>query len=200
MPIDIVKETYLKRSRIPLRYQKDISLIPEKIDLEVFKTLSSVEKDIKSFVKEGKNLFLFSKNVGNGKTSWAIKIGKAYIDYASDYAIQCPVLFINIPSFLFKKKASITDPSLRDEVASIENNILNARLVIWDDIAIKDLSEYDRDQLYVWIDTRTANYKSNIYTSNIDINELESIVGARIYDRVVNYSTTLNIKGHSRRN
>lgn len=199
MPIDIIRETYFKRSRIPSRYSQDTPLIPEKVDLDSFKSLANIEHNVKDFVKNGSNLFIFSSNVGNGKTSWATKIGKAYIDYASDYAMQCPVLFVNIPSFLFKKKSAMTDASLRDEVVAIEGSILNARLVIWDDIAIKDLSEYDKEQLYVWIDTRTSNCKSNIYTSNIGILDLESIIGARLYDRIVSYSTQICLKGHSRR-
>lgn len=199
MPIDIIKETYLKRSKIPTRYIQDTPLIPEKVDLESFKALSNIEHGVKDFVKDGSNLFIFSSNVGNGKTSWATKIGKAYINYASDYAVQCPVLFVNIPSFLFKKKASITDASLRDEVAVIEGSIPIARLVIWDDIAIKDLSEYDKEQLYVWVDNRTSNCKSNIYTSNIGLQDLESIIGARLYDRIVSYSTKICLNGHSRR-
>lgn len=197
--IDIVRDTYLNRSKIPKRYLGEISLTPEKIDLQAFRELSSIEHSVKEFVHDGNNLFIFSSNVGNGKTSWAIKIGKAYINYASDYAITCPVLFINVAAFLAKKKAAISDPSLKDELSIIEKNILSARLVIWDDIAVKGLSDYDKEQLYVWIETRTSENKSNIYTSNIIPDDLENILGARLFDRILNYSTKIEFKGQSRR-
>ena len=38
-------------------------------DLEEFKQLAEIEKDIVNFVQSGKNLYIYSTNCGNGKTS-----------------------------------------------------------------------------------------------------------------------------------
>lgn len=198
----MLKDLYLKNSQIPVRYYNDISLVPCNEDLETFKELNDIRNNIKSFVDEGKNLLIYSNNVGNGKTTWSIKLLKAYIDSVQNISFnnRCPALFININKFLNEKKLAFNDKDLQQRVTETEKNILSAKLVVFDDIGVKALSDYDKMNVYYWIDERTNNMKSCIYTTNLSLRRLEGYFDdARIYNRVEGYSIVKEIKDGSNR-
>ena len=58
-----------------------------------------------NFVKNGENLYIFSKNFENGKAIWAIKLMQNYFNqiWAGNGFTQRG-LFIHVPSFLTKFK------------------------------------------------------------------------------------------------
>lgn len=192
----MLRDTYIKNSLIPKRYISEIKLVPAKIDEDTFIFLSNYKKDIVKNVGEGNNLLIYSTKVGNGKTTFATKILKEYIDQVSKYTFRnnCPGLFINVTSFLNEKKLSITDKSLQEYVRTVENNILNSNLVVFDDIGVKNQSDYDLGALYYWIDYRTSNLKSCIYTSNVTPDQLRNVLDERLYSRIVKYSIIKEIK------
>lgn len=190
----------IRESGMPLRNIESTSLIPEKIDVESFKKLALIKDNIVKFVDEGFNLLIYSDNPGNGKTTWASKLGIAYINYIATYATEKPFLYLNLPLFFSEKKANIQDKSLTAEVDRKEALIRKAKLVIFDDIGVRDLSEFEKQLLYTWIEHRTAEKKSCIYTSNINPTNFSAIFGPRIADRIIGYSTLIEIKGQSRRN
>lgn len=199
--MDIIKEEvrkrknkYVNNSLLPKRYcKKDIPLYPCEADEKVFEELAEIKDNIKEFVSSGKNLYICSRNAGNGKTSWAAKLLMAYIDTFNDYTFyeeKCPALFINVSKVLQERKMSIENKgaNILDRVQFIDSNILSADLVIFDDIGDKSLSDYDMDLLYYWIDSRTADLKSSIYTSNCVPEDLQKVVTEKIFSRIVGYS------------
>jgi DNA replication protein DnaC len=140
-------------------------------DLEQFKQLAAIEQDIDKFVAEGKNLYLHSANCGNGKSSWSLRLAEAYFNKIwARTDIRCRVLFISVPRFLLALKDNITTKSTYVEY--IKENVLEADLVIWDDIAAKMGSEFELTHLLNIIDNRLALGKSNIYTSNLNRQQL----------------------------
>lgn len=192
----MLKDVYINNSNIPKRYLQDISLRPVKEDVETFKELQDIKNNIVDFVNQGKNLFIYSSSVGNGKTTWSTKLLKEYIEQVSSimYKNNCPALFINVSNFLNKKKLAITNRELVPEVQDLEQKILSAKLVVFDDLGVKDVSSYELNSLYYWIDERTSNLRSCIYTSNLSPQALSMILDSRIYSRVVNYSEVKEIK------
>lgn len=197
-----LKELYIKNSRLPKRYieeAKTANLQPTtESDYEAFCYLKKVKENIVSFVRLHHNLLITSEHVGNGKTTWAAKIILHYIDaYAQEYSFKnnTPVLFINIPNFLMKKKMAISDKTVAEEIAEIEKAILTAKIVVFDDIATKVASDYDREVLYSYINYRTDNLMTNIYTSNIFVYNLSEELGERIADRVIGYSKCVELTG-----
>lgn len=197
-----LKELYIKNSRLPKRYieeAKTANLQPTtESDYESFCYLKKVKENIVSFVRLHHNLLITSEHVGNGKTTWAAKIILHYIDaYAQEYSFKnnTPVLFINIPNFLMKKKMAISDKTVAEEIAEIEKAILTAKIVVFDDIATKVASDYDREILYSYINYRTDNLLTNIYTSNIFVYNLSEELGERIADRVIGYSKCVELTG-----
>ena len=47
-----------------------IDLYPDKEDYAAFSRLKEIKNNINDFVKNGKNILIYSKNTGNGKTEW----------------------------------------------------------------------------------------------------------------------------------
>lgn len=197
----MLRDTYLSNSQIPKRYLEDIQLIPSIADEDVFLELKDIKDNIKQFVDKGNNLLIYSSNVGNGKTTLSTKMIKEYINSVSNIKFKnnCPALFINVTNFLNEKKLAITDSSLQSKVYDTEQKILSANLVVFDDIGVKNISDYDLGALYYWIDYRTNNLKSCIYTSNLQPSSLKKVLDDRLYSRIVNYSVLKEIKdGDSR--
>lgn len=197
----MIRESYLKNSLIPKRYVNDIPLRPSKEDEKTFEELNNIKNNSVEFAKSGKNLLICSNNVGCGKTTWATKILLNFLEKTSshNFSNQCPGLYINVSNFLNEKKLAITDKDLALKVADIEKKILKSPLVIFDDICVKNISEYDLGNLYYWIDERTSNMKCCIYTSNLLPEDLKKTIDARLYSRIVNYSIIKEIKdGDSR--
>ena len=168
-------------------------------DLEQFKQLAGIEQNISKFIEEGKNLYLHSAVPGNGKSSWALRLTEAYFNkiWARSEA-KCRVLFISVPRFLLAIKENITNKSTYVEY--IRENVLEADLVIWDDIAAKMGSEFELTHLLSIIDNRLALGKSNIYTSNLNRQQLYTALGERLTSRIANMSIDLELFGSDKRN
>ena len=198
----MLKDIYLKNSNIPKRYINDITLIPAKVDEQVFKELNDIKINICDFVDKGENLLICSNNVGCGKTTWAIKFLKEYIERVQDtiFKNNCPALFINVTNFLNEKKLAISDYDLHSKVIDIERRILTSKLVVFDDLGVKDISQFDMGNLYYWIDERTNNMRSCIFTSNLMPKQLKTVLDERLFSRIVKYSIVKEIKDGDNRN
>ena len=61
----------------------------------------------------------------------------------------------------------------------VNDNIVNADLVIWDEINYKEWSSYEQDYVLNIISQRLAIGKSNIYTSNYNLKTIEERLGSR---------------------
>lgn len=52
----------------------------KELDKNAFIKLNEISKDIVNFVAAGRNVFIFSSNVGNGKTTWTLRLIECYFD------------------------------------------------------------------------------------------------------------------------
>lgn len=171
---------------------------PDGTDLEQFKQLAEIEKNIETFIAEGKNLYLHSANCGNGKSSWSLRLAEAFLNKIwARSKVECRVLFINVPRFLLALKDNISAKS--SYVEYIKENVLEADLVIWDDIAAKMGSEFELTHLLSFIEARTALNKSNIYTSNLNRQQLYTALGERLTSRIANMSIDIELFGADKR-
>lgn len=175
-----------------------LSIDQDGTDLEQFKQLAEIEKDICRFIAEGKNLYLHSANCGNGKSSWSVRLAEAYFNRIwARTETKCRVLFISVPRFLLALKDNITTKSTY--IDYIKENVLEADLVIWDDIAAKMGSEFELTHLLNIIDNRLALGKSNIYTSNLNRQQLYNALGERLTSRIANMSIDIELFGSDKR-
>lgn len=168
-------------------------------DLDQFKQLAAIEQDIINFITNGKNLYLHSANCGNGKSSWSLRLIEAYFNKIwARSEPKCRVLFISVPRFLLALKDNITTKNAY--VDYVKENVLEADLVVWDDIAAKVGSEFELNHLLNIIDNRLALGKSNIYTSNLNRQQLYTALGERLTSRIANMSVDIELFGSDKRN
>jgi DNA replication protein DnaC len=176
----------------------DLRIDSDGTDKDAFLILKDIQNNITGFVKEGANLYLHSSNCGNGKTAWAIRMIQEYIKkiwHTTD--LGCKALFINVPRFLLALKDNISEKN--EYIEHIKKNVLEADLVVWDEIGVSNLTKFEHENMLNFINTRIDLNKSNIYTSNMSPNELKEKIGDRLYSRVVNLSVDIELHGLDKR-
>lgn len=185
----------MDNSGLPETQQKIITLFisdNNRCDKEAYRRLASIRKNIVEFVDEGNNLYICSHNAGNGKTSWSIKMLQTYLHHTAQGSYEVlKGMYVSTIELLLKLK-DFNNPlpkKYRDNIESVD-------LVVWDDIALTGISQYDFAQLYSIINNRIFAGKSNIFTSNVvGYSELERILGSRLASRVYNTSEIIELKG-----
>ena len=191
---------------LEMKYLVDNSGIPKSqqypkaleadIDYDKFIRLADIKSSIIDFVNSQENLLIVSEYTGNGKTSWAIKLLLKYFDEIwAGNGFKVRGLFVHIPTLLLKLK-NFNEP-LSEEY---KHNLMECDLVIWDDIASTDISNYDYSQLLSYIDYRLLANKSNIYTGNCTTSKaLKETLGERLASRIWHTSEIIEFKGKDRR-
>ena len=196
-----IKLKYLfDQSLIPKKYMSPVSLYidSDNSDKEVFNYLKSIQDNIFEIINKGTNLYLFSNIPGNGKTSWSIRLMKAYIyNIWSSSNLEPRALFINVPKYLLELKSNIEEKS--DYIQHVKTYINKCDLVVWDDIATKSATEFEHEHLLSMIDYRLYNLRSNIFTSNVFPNDLHELLGSRLSSRIINESQLLQFVGKDKR-
>lgn len=180
------------------RLHQSLRIDSDGTDRDAFLELKIIEENIIEWVKNGNNLYIYSSICGNGKTSWAVRLIQSYLEkiwIKSD--LTCRALFVNVPSFLIALKDNISKTN--DYAEYIKDNISNADLVVWDDIAIKTATTYEMENLLSIINTRLMKNLSNIYTSNLIGEDLKNSLGERLYSRIINLSKVIEFQGQDKR-
>lgn len=185
-------------SNIPENRQFPMMLTPTSEDVKAFIKLREVKEDISTFISDGKSLYIHSKHFGNGKTTWAIKMLQSFFDKVwAGNGFRCRGVFIHVPTLLNKIKDNFNNKD--ENFTALKNSLTTVDVVVWDDIAATKLSDYDHSVLLSFIDQRTLNCMSNIYTGNLSGEELSNAVGNRLFSRIWNESTKVELLGVDRR-
>lgn len=165
-------------------------------DRPAYKRLSEIRKGIVDFVGDHKNLYIAGEHPGNGKTSWAIKMLQTYFHYRAEGNYEnLQGMFVNTTDLLLKLK-DFNNPLPQAYKTALET----VNLVIFDDIAVTGISNYDYTQLFNIINKRISSEKSNIFTSNIvKLDQLEKVLGSRLASRIYTASEIIELKGMDRR-
>lgn len=188
----------MKSSLIPKPLQKQNNIFIDDDDREAYAKLTEIKKNIREYVEQGKNIYLYSHNFGNGKTTWGIKLLQNYFNSIWD-GNGCTTrgIFIHVPTFLLQYRENLQNPTL--EFLQLKKDVFNVDLVVWDDIGSQFLTKADYGVLLTYIDNRILNLKSNIYTSNLDSDELNEVLGSRAFSRIWNNSIQIEFKGNDKR-
>lgn len=185
----------VNNSGIPVTRQYVESLTADK-DYKQYMRLTEIKLSILKFVQSGDNLFIASQYTGNGKTSWSIKLLMKYFDEVwAGNGRRVRGLFVHIPTLLLQLK-NFENPISEE----YKQNLMDADLVVWDEIAFSNISNYDYSNLLIFLENRLLNKKSNIYTSNIETKEsLEERVGYKLASRIWNTSEIIIFRGKDKR-
>lgn len=187
----------LDNSGIPKSKQKFNRLVPSDCDIQAFTSLAAIQTSIKDFVSKGCNLYLHSDNCGNGKTTWAIKLLMQYFyEMWAGNGFKMRGYFINVPTLLTSYKNSISKTN--DMLMQTLDCLSDIDVVVWDDIAVSQLTDFETNLLLCYIDWRANNDKCNIFTGNIQPSDLQCKVGERLASRILS-GEIIELKGGDNR-
>ena len=105
---------------------------------------------------------------------------------------------MNVPELLIDIKNGFNDIELQLRLKDTQDRIKTDDLVVFDDIGVKDLSEYDKNLVYSWINYRDTHLKSSIFTTNLYPDDLYNSLGTRVADRILD-SRIIEFNGGSYR-
>lgn len=188
----------LKKSNLPRIYLRHTVLTPDPVDVKAFDYLHKLKKDILNYVGNGYNLFIHSSNPGNGKTTWACHLMLAYFNKVwAGNGFRQRGLFVHTPTLLAVLKENIRTNAL--DLEALRKNLLEVDLVVWDELVVKDLTDYEAGYLLTFIEARNTQAKANIFTANGSQEHLGRLLGERLYSRVYNTSDVVEFKGQDKR-
>ncbi len=162
-----------------------------------------------------KSLYLFSAETGTGKTTTAAAIASEYIiaDYlgalkAGKQPQQCPAYFLDVNEwqtyFLGFNRGNVPSDIAEKYSRPYYQMMERAKhtpFVVLDDIGVRSATDAFRGDLHTIINHRNTYELPTVYTSNIPVEELETVFDRRFYDRVRDKKQTAVIafKGESQR-
>ena len=186
----------LELSKIPKAYIPYKELQAPASDWDAYDQLREIQDDIFNFVQLGKRLYLWSKQCGNAKTTWVTKLMKAYFGKIwAGNAFKRRGYFIHVPTFLQRLKDNISE---KNDILEVKEAIREADVVIWDDLAVKAVSDFELEVILSLLDERISNAKSNLVTGNSSRQVMESMLGKRITSRIF-AGTVIEFKGKDMR-
>lgn len=187
--IDYKELRYLmNHSNIPAKCQRPLPMRVPKADQAAYTKLFEIKKDMRSFVRNGKSLYICSESPGTGKTTWAMKLLMRYFEeIKTGNCFRVRGVFVPVAEFLLRNKDfKNTDPELED----LKEAIKTADLVVWDDIGSSYLKEYDYGVMLMYLDIRDRNGLSNIFTSNhVGEDSLSAAIGDKCASRIITRDT-----------
>lgn len=161
-----------------------------------------------------KDLFFYSSVKGNGKTETASMLLNEFLVYSYMRSIitddpnsfMNPVYFLDMPALqtLYLKANRGNTPKDVAEDASREyykrlSKAKKARLVVFDEMAIKDVTDAFRVDIHDVINHRTVENLTSIYTSNVPMKEMLDVYDERLFDRIRRYTVEYLFVGESMR-
>lgn len=200
--LDITEEFILENSYIPKFQWIEDSLKPLN-DEDAFKRLFEIRSDINKFLcSSTNNLILCSNNIGNGKTSWAVKLMLTYIESQKGKLNQIDEKLVTVDNYDFCVFCQSV-PFLV-EMKQFGNNkdtyemykrLCKTNLAIIDDLGVVTMSQYDYNIIYAVVEKRLFSGLPTIFTTNMtNKNQMRDILGPRLSDRIWNNSEVIEFK------
>lgn len=200
--LDFTETFILTNSYLP-RYQWVEDSLKALDDKDAFKRLVEIRKDLLKFLSSDlNNLVLCSNNLGNGKTSWAIKLMLTYVekqkgklDYVDEKKITLGrydfCVFCQAVPFLVEMKQFGSNKSSYE----MYDRLCNTHLAIIDDLGAAPMSQYDYNIIYAIFEKRLFAGKPTIITTNFANREdAEKELGPRLVDRIWRNSEVIEFK------
>ena len=159
------------------------------------------------------SLYLFSTAVGTGKTTTACAVAKEFMlmswkdSLMRNKSMKSPPAFfldVNELQMLYNKFNRKGIPEDIGESASREyysmlNDAKKAPFTVFDDIGVRGMSEAFLGDLHDCINFRVVNNLPRVYTSNINIDDLQNTLGHRLADRIKDQTKVVTFEGTSQR-
>lgn len=201
------EEFLLKWANIPEYQWCEADLQPDSCDIDAFDMLLNIRNHISDFVMHCNNLVICGKNLGCGKTEWALKLMLTYIEQCVPRfkyldakevdagVINACVFCQTVPFLVEMKQFGNNSDSLK-----LYKKLKTSELVVFDDISAVTMSNYDYNILYALVESRVWSGLSTIFTTNATSKaELEKEIGPRLAERIWKTSKIVELKGRGYR-
>jgi DNA replication protein DnaC len=160
-----------------------------------------------------KPLYLYSDEVGTGKTATAASIANSFLVYTFVESLkrgkqppERPVYFLDFNEWQ-RSFAEFNHPKVPKDISdktsrrfyNQRNIAKNVTLLVIDDIGIEDPSEKFHGVAHDLINHRLVNWLPTVFTSNVKMEDLLLKYDKRMYDRIRDHNTQIEFIGTSHR-
>lgn len=203
--ISPLEECMLDLAGIPEFQRCEADLTPDDCDIEAFDRLTNIREKLDIFVADAHNLIICGKNLGCGKTEWALKLMLTYVENNADrlrffdehdeVTVNACVFCQTVPFLVEMKQFGNNKDSMK-----LYSKLSTTELAVFDDISAVPMSNYDYNILYALVEKRLFAGLSTIYTTNATSKEeLEKEIGPRLAERIWKTSKIIELKGRGYR-
>lgn len=192
----------LVESGVPKKYYVPQKLVRRQVDEQLWNFLEEYRNDVVNKVHGGNNLVITSPIVGNGKTSWAIRLLQRYIaETALDGDLGHKGVFC-VCSTMLEIFGDFGYFETSIEFFDYLNRLKNCKLLVIDEIGSGRITPVSYNHFYDLINYRVDNGLTTIYTTNYSDERIQEVLGERLYSRIYHTATVLefradNVRGYS---
>lgn len=163
-------------------------------------------------------LFLFSKpsainkfGTGTGKTQSAITILNEYLLERVKLHVSGQHKITDNPAYFCKSTDLQTlfnsqfrgtlqmKEAASEKYYAVKNRVKSVDLLVFDDVATKATTEAYTEEMYEIIDHRATQELATVYTSNVPLSEIASLLGDRIASRIEGMTVPVEYSGKDHR-
>ena len=192
----------LVESGVPKKYYVPQKLVRRQVDEQLWDFLEDYRNDVVNKVHSGNNLVITSPIVGNGKTSWVIRLLQRYIaETALDGDLGDKGVFC-VCSNMLEIFGDFGYFETSIEFFDYLNRLKNCKLLVIDEIGSGRINPVSYNHFYDLINYRVDNGLTTIYTTNYSDERIQEVLGERLYSRIYHTATVLefradNVRGYS---
>lgn len=194
----------LAESGVPKKYFEPQELVPRSVDCDAWNWLEDYRCNVVENVRNGKNILITSPIVGNGKTSWAIRLLQRYIaETALDGRLVDKAVFC-VSSSMLEIFGDFGYFETSIEFFDYLNRLKNCDLLVIDEIGSGRITQVSYNHFYDLVNYRVDNNLATIYTTNYNDEQIKDALGERLYSRIYDMSTVIefsasNVRGFTPR-
>jgi len=177
-----------------------------KIYAKINDYVATFDRQFEEGAERIKSLYLFSESPGTGKTTTAAAILNEWLTVHYVGSLQRGVQPMQRPAYFLDCNAFQTDYNLATmtnddagmaQVKSIIQRTQTAPFAVLDDIGVRSATEAFRSYVHAIINYRTTNGMPTVFTSNLELAEMERVFDSRLYDRMRDQCAVLSFGGGS---
>lgn len=181
-------------SGLPKKYFEPQHLVKREVDAECWDWLEDVRNNIVEEVQRGLNIVITSTIVGNGKTSWAVRLLQRYLaETALDGRMVEKGMFVVSAQLLTEFGDYNYFQTMKEFLERFEK-LKTCDLLVIDEIGGGSLTKASYPYLYDLVNYRVDNNLSTIYTTNYTDEEVINLLGQRLYSRIYDTSVVLEFE------
>jgi DNA replication protein DnaC len=205
---------------VPKKYKTATKAnLPIKVDNpEIYEAIIGICENIEDFIDEGIGLYLYSspcpenlKGTGTGKTTSALTILNSYLTHRLVQHIKgereikdLPALFVKASKLQNQYNSQFRGTQSDQEEAQskfykLKKLMIEADLLVLDDIALRGATEAFTNEMYEIIDERVTEERAIILTSNEPIETVGKILSEQIRSRIEGACELLAFEGKDHR-